>query len=813
MENGAELLRRTWEAIGWETTTDERQRYALTKMGGYQVQYVPVLVGPIVELCLSVHEGLRRVAVEVLQTMIVSEWTLSEDLSVIQTEMIDCLDRLFKSKPLTESILQKLFINELLSLFEPLAQLKDDPLYLTLKDLIATIDEFLDLLVAVHSTDVTGQASHMIHRLRLMEFLRDMQKEEIFIRYVHQLALLQANARNPTEAGLALRLHADIYEWDPTKIVPPLSDPVFPAQSQFDRKERIYFDIIKHFEDGEAWSSALAAYQELQAQYQDNVFDFPKLARTQRAIVTIYETIAKSDKLVPKYFRVTYKGMGFPPSLRDKEFVFEGSPTERTSAFTDRMQEQHPSAQIITTGGDVEDVEGQFLQISALSPHRDLEHHVFQRARVPHVVRDYLLSAHPQVFSVTSKRNISGPVTEHSAEKIIYATAESFPTILRRSEIVTIDRFKLSAVQTALERIIRKTQEMFAVEKRVVDGEEDMAPLLIEALAVSVNPTSESSVVRYRELIPCPIFSEDEDEDEEPEEIELQPLENALRIALIDHAIMIKRCLAYFSKSSSQALKESRDELAQSNPLLPFTPLKSSFAVHPSLHPHLAKALSDFEHTFAPELASFIFPQAQTRDAITPSPSWALASPSLSEKRELGLPYSQTNGTIATTDTSILDPAPQRSSRIVGNRLSFLKRNTQPPVSKDEVLAEKPNANSRGRGNTLDSSDSRERSKENRRSFFNGNGVVVGRGRGMVKDLELDEKDEDAEWVTQSDLSASAGGGKEGIGRRSSSSQRPDTATSVGSRVGSVRKRLSMLKLGKKTSKASVLVGSVAEEE
>ncbi len=58
-------------------------------------------------------------AVEVLQTMIVSEWTLSEDLSPIQMEMIDCLDSYFKSKPITESILQKLFVQELLERFEP----------------------------------------------------------------------------------------------------------------------------------------------------------------------------------------------------------------------------------------------------------------------------------------------------------------------------------------------------------------------------------------------------------------------------------------------------------------------------------------------------------------------------------------------------------------------------------------------------------------------------------------------------------------------------------------------------------------------
>ncbi|KAF4617980.1 hypothetical protein G7Y89_g15009 [Cudoniella acicularis] len=813
-ENGAELLRQTWEAIGWETSSDERQKYNLARMGGYQVQYVPGLVGPIVELCLSVHEGLRKVAVEVLQTMIVSEWTLSEDLSVIQTEMIDCLDQLFKSKPLTESILQKLFINELLDLFEPLTMTSDDQLYHSVKELIATIDEFLDLLVAVHSTDVTGEASHMIHRLRLMEFLRDMQKEEIFIRYVHQLAQLQADARNPTEAGLALRLHADLYEWDPTKIVPPLADPQFPAQSQFDRKERIYFDIIKHFEDGEAWSCALDTYQELQTQYQENVYDFAKLARTQRAIATIYETIAKADKLVPKYFRVTYRGMGFPPSLRDKEFVFEGSPTERTSAFTDRVQEQHPSAQIVTSG-DVDDVEGQFLQISTLSPHRDLDHHVFQRARVPQVVRDYLLSAHPQHFSITSKRNTLGPVTEHSAEKIVYTAAEPFPTILRRSEIVAVNRIKLNPLQTALERVIRKTQEMCVVEKRVAEGEEDMAPLLIDALNISVNPNSDTSVAQYRELLPTSI------DGEEVEEMELQPLESALKIALIDHAIMIKRCIAMFSKPSSKAQvsRESREEVSQSTSA-PFTSSSPSHKLHPSLRTSILKSYTDFEATFAPELASFTFPQAQ-RDP-TPVPSWAIASPVLSERRDSRLlPNSATNGTLATQDTSILD-----SPRNARNRLSFLKRDpskTEPRPQAEIAQAKglalvNGNGNGNPRGLTAALTDTsissnRSRSKENRRSFFNGGSLNgVGRGRDQDDKSIGQAFDEEGEWVTQSDLTTTSGAVSV-PSRRSSSSQRPDVTSSVGSKVGSVRKRLSMLKLGKKSSKASVLVGSVAEED
>ncbi|TGO12170.1 hypothetical protein BTUL_0093g00180 [Botrytis tulipae] len=818
-ENGAELLRRTWEFTGWDTTPEERQKYALAKMGGYQVQYVPALVGPILELCLSVHEGLRRVAVEVLQTMIVSEWTLSEDLSAIQTGIIECLDQLFKSKPLTESILQKLFINELFTLFDNLSRNPDDPLYNAIKDLIGTTDEFLDLLVAVNSTDVTGEASHMIHRLRLMEFLRDMQKEDIFIRYVHQLAELQTNAGNHTEAGLALRLHADLYQWDPSKILPPLDEPDFPAQSHFDRKERIYFDMIKNFEEGEAWSSALSAYKELQYQYEENVFDFSKLARTQRAIATIYESISKADKLVPKYFRVIYRGMGFPQSLRDKEFVYEGSPNERTSVFTDRMQEQHPSAQIVTAG-DVDDVEGQFLQISSLSPYRDLAHHVFQRSKVPQVIRDYLLSANPRYFSTTSRRTTSGPISEHSAEKIIYATVDTFPTILRRSEIVSVDRYKLDAHQTALERIIRKTQEMTAVEKRIADGEDDIAPLLIEAISISVDPNSESSIARYRELLPHPIQSEDE----EGETVELGPIENALKIALIDHAIMIKRCLAMFAKSPNL---HSQDDLQH---------CKYPYFLY---SPHLLTCHTDFEQTFASELASLQIPQpllSNTSPGLVPG--WTL-SPSSSKgdlmnnsQGHLALPHSQsfTHGTI---DTSILDSPDHTRATGASKRLSSFLLNR----------------------NGSDDRENRPPKKEIRKSFFSGNGLsmngisITHKDRGRkeaVDDFAISEEndlshsmEDSKEWITQSDLSVQPPQGNYTTsnvanGRRSSSSQRRPGTTGTGSSQGigglgmgmgigmgsngsgfggSVRKRFSVLRLGKKASTVgSGLSGDLTEE-
>jgi dedicator of cytokinesis protein 3 len=552
-ELGADLLQRSWEAIGWETSSEEKGRYGLDKMGGFQVQYVPGLVAPIVELCLSVHEGLRSVAIEVLQTMILSEWTLSEDLSLIQAEMIDCLDHLFKTKHLTEAVLQKHFIQELVELFEPLAQDPEEPILAALKNLIATIDELLDLLVAVHSTEATGEIFHIMDTLHLMEFLKDMQKEDMYIRYVHQLVELQSEAQNFTEAGLALRLHAELYDWDPNRSVDPLVDPDFPPQSAFERKERLYFQMVDHYENGQSWDNALSAYDELATQYEHNVYDFTKLARTQHAMAKIHEGIAKGERSNPRYFRVVYKGLGFPAGLRDKQFIFEGSSTDRLASFTDQMQQQHPSAQILNPGAE-QDLEGQYLQIFPVSPQKDLTHPIHQRAKVSQSVRDYYLLSRPSHFTSASRRSPSNVTArEPTVEKTLYTTAETFPTILRRSEIVAVGNITLSPLQAAIERTTRKTVELGGIEKKIVDGDDTAFNSLTQELMYAVDINTDGCVVNYHDLLPSPPNPEEDEETDA--EGKINPLENALRVSLIDYALVIRRCLALYVRPAQQATK------------------------------------------------------------------------------------------------------------------------------------------------------------------------------------------------------------------------------------------------------------------
>ncbi|KAI4140319.1 MAG: hypothetical protein L6R39_005850 [Caloplaca ligustica] len=653
-EQGANLLRRSWEAIGWESVPDDQRRYGVQRIGGFQVQYVPGLVAPIMELCLSVHEGLRRTAVRVLQTMIVSEWTLSEDLSVIEAEMIDCLDRTFKSKNIGESMTQKVFVNELLDLFESLAKIPGDGLWQAIKSLVSTVDELLDLLALVHSPDIT-ETIRIMHTLQLMDYLRDMQKEAIFIRYVHQLADVQSRLQNHTEAGLALRLHAGLYGWTQTT-VGALTDPTFPEQTSFDRKEQLYFEMIKHFEEGAAWDCALASYKELAEQYEQYQYDFTKLARTQHSMARIYDSIARGERQGSRFFKVAYRGLGFPENLRDREFIFQGESAERQASFGDRLRLQHPAAQMAPPG-EIDDLEGQFLQISSATPYRDLEHPLYQLSKVPQSVREHILQSQPNRFAMTSRRHSPATgVQDQWIEKTVYTTADVFPTILGRSEIVSVHVIQLSPLQTAVERTTRKTSEVAALHRRIVDGDEPAFATLTENIKASVDPTSPASVAQYRQLLP-PAPEPTEDDEFMAEEPPLEPMQNALKQALVDHASTLRQGLALYTHPP-----------------------------HVSLYNSLSQCL---QTTFAPELALLAPPVIP---ASPPPTSYQPKSPSLPPSRAFSSDMAPTtpltNGITALPQQGATDsePAPIARSR---SRLSlgFLKSPSKSNGSLDPEAA------------------------------------------------------------------------------------------------------------------------------
>lgn len=271
-QSGADLLRKAWESLGWEATADDHRRYNIRRLGGYQVQYVPSLVAPTISLCLSMHEELRKVAVEILQTMIVSEWALSEDLELIETEIIGALNSILKAKPVTanEALSRKIFIAELLELFSTIANQPDDALWTALEELVGTIEELVDLLT---SADIDEDQFAGGSPTDPSNHHQNGHTNNSSSNHHHHRAGSKGGESQTSEAKELARARRSI-------------DGLSPGGQQGQKGQQ-------HGREREYGVHALECYKQLADEYERNG-DYKRLAKTHRAMARIHEARAAS---------------------------------------------------------------------------------------------------------------------------------------------------------------------------------------------------------------------------------------------------------------------------------------------------------------------------------------------------------------------------------------------------------------------------------------------------------------------------------------------------------------------------------------
>ena len=566
-ESGAALLRQSWHGLGWDTTEEERQMYGLQRVGGYQLPFVHGLIGPIVELCLNVHDHLREVAVSILHSMIIGEWMLDGNLDTIQTNIITSIDKLYKTQALNDGMTQKSFIGELRATFEDSQCSGQSELMLSVKSLLDTLSELLDLLAAVFVPDSVGEIHQIYESMRLLEYYRALDKIDIYINYAHRLSNMQAQASNHTEAALALKLHADMLEWDTIQLLPASFDPTYPEQSAFERKEQIYFQMINHFEEGFAWNHALETYDELISQYQSYIFDFSKLARAHRAVATIYQKIGKGEGHTLRYFRVHFYGLGFSASLQNKQFIYETTSTEREASFKEKMQRQYPNAQVVDLE-DGDELEGQYISVFAISPLRSLTHPSNRKIKVPQPVKEYHMNARPNKFANTTRKETSNQSVKAQVQrKTVYTTVEGFPNIMGRSEVVHSEEIQIAPIYIGIERALRKTNELNTITTQAHEGAETVMNNLTRLLMFLVSPGSTGSLAAYWDLLKDDMSIDLDGEDEVDSYVldsdgavalatlasKLPADKQSLLACLTDHVFAIRTALERYSRSAHQA--------------------------------------------------------------------------------------------------------------------------------------------------------------------------------------------------------------------------------------------------------------------
>ncbi|GAA5899842.1 hypothetical protein JCM8208_004581 [Rhodotorula glutinis] len=471
---GAVVLSRAWDAISRSSELQQQQKGVV----GFQVQFVPALVEKVLALCLSHHDELRRVAVNILFSMIVAEYDLSKHFALIEAECIDKLDKLFGQQTKGDEVSRSFFVSQLRQLFD--AADLDDDLRPQAASFLDSIDSFLDLLLAVRGLPEGDeyQDDRIISTLKLMSFIRTIGRSEIFVRYVQRLVGYHIARGNHVEAALTLKLHADLHEWDLSSFVDPLPHLDLPRQTEFARKETLYLRILEHLGKGQAYETAIDLVRELELEYE-RTFNYPRLAELLHLKAELYAHIAEADRQFGAFFRVAFFGSQWPSSISGKQFIYRGEPAETLGSFIERTMNKHPTATLLRTSeippDDIQHGDSQFLQITAVNAEVDTSTHVFTAADTPAYVQAYYLHNETNTFSFTRPLNkdpvgrpvgsVSDPAARWS-EKTVLIVEDSFPTVLRRSDVIEIRLIEISPVENAVHDVYVQQKELATLERR-----------------------------------------------------------------------------------------------------------------------------------------------------------------------------------------------------------------------------------------------------------------------------------------------------------------------------------------------------------
>ncbi|KAG1904321.1 uncharacterized protein F5891DRAFT_1126689 [Suillus fuscotomentosus] len=558
---GADILLRLWEALAWPEPTESSS----VSQGGYQA-VLSSLIGYIVNLCLSHHDQLRNNAVGILFGMIISEYHQYGHFDQIETELVRKLDSLFMSQSKGDDISRVFFIAQLRHLFE--SSEVDDQLRERVSAFLDSVDAFLKLLLNVRRLPEGEEFAddRVIATLRLMNFIRDIGREEMYIKYVHQLVNAHLQSQNYVEAALTLKLHSDLHNWDLYSFVGPMEDLGLPQQSHFHRKETLCLLILDYLGKGKAYESAIEICKELAKQHAEVTFNYARLAEILRHQAALFEHIITDQRYYSDYFRVVFYG-DFPDALRNKQFIYRGYEWEKFGTFCERLLNKHPGAQLLKSDPTVDQRFGndQYVQCTAVTPEPDRTLPIFTSPDVPLAIRNYYEHSAINVFSSTkqiTKFDRDGN-EEIWLEKTSFTTEQAFPTVLRRSDITEWEVAEISPVENALHEVEQKSRELASFHLRYAALAKTAQVFSTNALSMSLNGAVDPPVdglPAYREIFFDPAYSA-----KHPDRVEMI---HRLRAAIDDQVRVTDSCLKLHGQICPQEMlrfHQTLEELFRKN--------------------------------------------------------------------------------------------------------------------------------------------------------------------------------------------------------------------------------------------------------
>ncbi|XP_076740478.1 dedicator of cytokinesis protein 3 isoform X3 [Maylandia zebra] len=429
-------------------------------LGENKIHFIPGMIGPFLGVTLVPQVEVRNIMIPIFHDMMDWEQRKNGNFKQVEAELIDKLDSLVSEGKGDENY-RELFGLLLLEKIEQETWRETGISFVT--SVTRLMERLLDYRDCMKGDETENKKIGCT--VNLLNFYKsEINKEEMYIRYIHKLCDMHLQAENYTEAAFTLLLYWELLHWDERPLKEFLH---YPSQTEWHRKEGLCRKVIHYFNKGKCWEYGIPLCRELAFQYE-SLYDYQSLSWIRKMEAAYYDNIMEQQRLEPEFFRVGFYGRKFPFFLRNKEFVCRGHDYERLEAFQQRMLGEFPQAIAMQHPNQPDEAilqcDAQYLQIYAVTPVPDSVT-VLQMDRVPDRIKSFYRVNNVRRFRYDRPFH-KGPKDRDNEFKSLWIERTTLilthplPGISRWFEVEKRELVEVSPLENAISVVENKNQEL-----------------------------------------------------------------------------------------------------------------------------------------------------------------------------------------------------------------------------------------------------------------------------------------------------------------------------------------------------------------
>ncbi|XP_028816915.1 dedicator of cytokinesis protein 1 isoform X3 [Denticeps clupeoides] len=488
-------------------------------LGRNKIKFIPEMVGPILEMTLVPEIELRKATIPIFFDMMQCEFHFTRSFQRFESEIITKLDHEVEGGRGDEQykiLFQKILLEHCRK-HKYLA--KNGETFVGL--VVRLLERLLDYRTIMHDENKENRMSCTVN---VLNFYKEIEREEMYIRYLYKLCELHKECDNYTEAAYTLLLHAKLLKWSEEACAAHLTQrDGYQANTQGQLKDQLYMEIINYFDKGKMWEEAIILGKELAEQYENEMFDFEQLSALLRKQAQFYENIVKVIRPKPDYFAVGYYGLGFPSFLRNKMFIYRGKEYERREDFEARLLTQFPNSEKMKTttppSDDTRNSSGQYIQCFTVKPILELPPKFHNKQVSEQILSFYTVNeVNKFQYSRPVRKGEKDPDNEFAnmwIERTTYVTAYKLPGILRWFEVKSFSTEEISPLENAMETMQLTNEKINnMVQKHLSDPSLPINPLSMLLNGI-VDPAVMGGFTNYEKAFFTDKYIQEHPEDQE----------------------------------------------------------------------------------------------------------------------------------------------------------------------------------------------------------------------------------------------------------------------------------------------------------